>query len=98
MSLDSAIPVTCAKKQSRRVLTRIRVPLKSMPLIDMLFKRVEVDIVGPSAPLSEAEHRYILTLIDYPTRYPEAFSLQKNITETVVDALLSIYSIYSGYS
>ena len=32
------------------------VPLGSMPLIDMPFKRAAVDIVGPIAPPSEAGH------------------------------------------
>ena len=58
MSLDSAVPVMCAKEQSRRV------PLGSMPLINMPFKRVVVNIVGLIAPLSEAGHRHILTLVD----------------------------------
>ena len=52
------------------------VPLGSMPLINMPFKRVAVDIVGPIAPPSEAGHRYILTLVDYTTRYPEAVPLE----------------------
>ena len=46
-----------------------------MPLIDTLFKSVEVDIVGLIAPPSEAGHRYILTLVDYATKYPEAVPL-----------------------
>ena len=54
-----------------------------MPLIDTPFNRVVVDIVGLIAPLSEAGHRYILTLVDYATRYPEAVPLKKITTETV---------------
>ena len=54
-----------------------KVPLGSMPLINTPFKRVAVDIVGPIAPPSEAGHRYILTLVDYATRYPEAVPLKK---------------------
>ena len=69
-----------------------KVPLGSMPLIDTPFKRVAVDIVGPIAPPSEAGHRYILTLVDYATRYPEAFPLKKITTEAVAEALLDIYS------
>ena len=69
-----------------------KVPLGSMPLIDTPFKRVAVDIVGPIAPPSEAGHRYILTLVDYATRYPEAVPLKKNTTEAVAEALLDIYS------
>ena len=69
-----------------------KVPLGSMPLIDTPFKRVAVDIVGPIAPPSEAGHRYILTLVDYATRYPEAVPLKKITTEAVAVALLDIYS------
>ena len=47
-------------------------PLGSMSLISMPFKRVVVDIVGPIAPPSDARDRYILTLVDYSIRYPEA--------------------------
>ena len=53
-----------------------KVPLGFLPLINMPFKRVAVDIVGPIAPPSEAGHRYILTLVDYATRYPEAVPLK----------------------
>ena len=59
-----------------------------MPLIDTPFKRVAVDIVRPIAPLSEAGHRYILTLVDYP----EAVPLKKITTEAVAEALLNICS------
>ena len=69
-----------------------KVPLGSMPLIDTPFKRVAVDIVGPIATPSEVGHRYILTLVDYATRYPEAVPLKKITTEAVAEALLDIYS------
>ena len=69
-----------------------KVPLGSMPLITTPFKRVAVDIVGPIAPPSEAGHQYILTLVDYTTRYPEAVPLKKITTEAVAEALLDIYS------
>ena len=49
-----------------------KVPLEKMPLIDKPFKRVAIDLVGPISPPSEEGHRYILTLVDFSTRYPEA--------------------------
>ena len=61
-------------------------------MIDMPFKRVEVDIIGLIAPPSEAGHRYILTLVDNPTKYPEAVPLKKITTEAVAKTLLNIYS------
>ena len=33
-----------------------KVPLKKMPLIDKLFKRVAIDLVGPIGPPSEDGH------------------------------------------
>ena len=69
-----------------------KVPLGSMPLIDTPFNRVAVDIVGPIAPQSKVGHWYILTLVDYATRYPEAVLLKKITTEAIAEALLDIYS------
>ncbi|GFS01795.1 Gypsy retrotransposon integrase-like protein 1 [Elysia marginata] len=69
-----------------------RVPLKKVPLVDTPFKRVAMDIVGPIDPPSEAGHRFILTLVDYATRYAEAVPLRKIDTETVAEALVDIYS------
>ena len=61
-------------------------------MIDIPFKRIEVDIIGPIAPQSESGHRYILTLVDNPTKYPEAVPLKKITTEAVAKTLLDIYS------
>lgn len=43
----------------------VRAPLGRMPLIDVPFKRVAVDIIGPVHPPSDQGHKYILTLVDY---------------------------------
>ncbi|XP_025116167.1 uncharacterized protein LOC112577326 [Pomacea canaliculata] len=69
-----------------------KVPLQKMPLIDVPFKRVAVDLIGEIKPASESGHRYILTLVDYATRYPEAVPLKKIDTETVAEALIGIFS------
>ena len=63
-----------------------------MPLIDTPFKRVAVDLVGPIYPPSEQGHRYILTLVDYATRYPDAVPLKSISTEAVAEALVDMYS------
>ncbi|XP_074609412.1 uncharacterized protein LOC141863662 [Acropora palmata] len=68
-----------------------KVPLQKMPLIDMPFKWVAIDRIGPVSPSSEAGHRYILTLVDYATRYPEAVPLKNIDTETVAEALVDIF-------
>ena len=69
-----------------------KVPLEKMPLIDKPFKRVAIDLVGPISPPCEEGHRYILTLVDFWTCYPEAVPLKNIDTETVAEALLDIFS------
>ena len=69
-----------------------RVPLEKMPVIEIPFQRVAVDLVGPICPASERGHKYVLTVVDYATRYPEAVALKKIDTETVAEALVGIFS------
>ena len=69
-----------------------KAPMENIPVVDVPFKRVAVDLIGPIEPASEAGHRYILTLVDYATRYPEAVPLKRIDTETVAEALVDLYS------
>ena len=69
-----------------------KVPLSTVPLIDKPFSRIAVDIVGPILPASNRGNRYILTVVDYCTRYPEAVALKSIDTETVAEALVDIFS------
>ena len=69
-----------------------KVPLQKMPVIDEPFKRVAVDLVGPIKPVTDKGNRYILVLVDYATRYPEAVALPSIQTEVVAEALVSMYS------
>ena len=69
-----------------------KVPLRKMSLIDKPFKRVAIDLVRPISPPSEEGHRYILTLVDFATRYLEAVPLKTIDTETVAETLVNIFS------
>ena len=50
----------------------IKAALGKMPRIDDPFRRVAMDLVGPLKSSTYSKNRYILTLVDYATRYPEA--------------------------
>ena len=63
-----------------------------MPKIGTPFKRVAIDLVGEIHPPSEKGHRYILTLVDYATRYPEAVPVKDITTQTVAEALVDMFS------
>ncbi|KAF7654943.1 hypothetical protein LDENG_00063050 [Lucifuga dentata] len=51
------------------------------------MERVAVDVVGP-LPRSDRGHHYVLSAIDYFTKWPEAYALPDQEVETVVDALV----------
>ena len=63
-----------------------------MPPIDEVFKRVAVVIVGPIHPVTNKGNRYILTLVDFASRYPEAIPMASIDTERVAEAVLEIFS------
>lgn len=69
-----------------------KVPLGKVPIIETPFKRVAVDIIGPICPATSRGNRFALTLVDYATRYPEAVALKNIETETVAEAMVSMFS------
>ena len=52
-----------------------KTPLVAMPIIGEPLARVAIDLVGP-LPMSGRKHRWILTLVDCATRYPEAIPMK----------------------
>ena len=77
----------CAPKGSIR-----KAPLGKMPIIDTPFERVAVDIVGPLIPASDRGYQYVLTMVDYATRYVEAKPLKTTKTEEVVETLWEMWT------
>ncbi|XP_076462064.1 uncharacterized protein LOC143294574 [Babylonia areolata] len=69
-----------------------RVPLGTVPLVSEPFQKVGVDIVGPITPASARGNRYILVVVDYATRYPEAIALKGIDSVTVADALWQMWT------
>ena len=65
--------------------------LKPMPILDVPFRRVGIDIVGPF-PVTEKGNKWMLTVCDYATRYPEAVPLPDATANTVAHALITVFS------
>jgi len=63
-----------------------------MPIIDTPFERVAVDLVGPIFLPAERGNKYILTMMYYATRYPEAVPLKDIQAETVAETLVNMFT------
>lgn len=53
------------------------------------FQIIGIDAVGPISPISKEGNRYILTAIDYLTKWPVAVAVSNIQSETVVSFLLT---------
>ena len=68
-----------------------KAPLIPLPVFSQPFSRLAMDMVGPLLQTEEG-HRYILTVCDYGTRYPEAFPLKATTSKDVAEALVEMFS------
>ena len=61
-----------------------------VPIVGIPFMKIAIDLIGPIEPTSQRGYRWILTIVDYATRYPEAVALRNTDTEAIAEALLSL--------
>jgi len=81
---------TCADCQKGSKGNKHKAPLMPLPAVDEPFRRIAVDVVGP-VRRSKRGNKYILTLMDFATRFPEAVALRRVDAQTVADALMSVF-------
>lgn len=82
---------TCSECQKTARSIHQRVPLISIPVIEEPFRFIAMDVIGP-LERTEKGNRYILTVVDYATRYPEAVPLKNTTAETIADELIRIFA------
>ena len=68
-----------------------RAPLRPLLLLEAPFDRVGMDIIGPLQRSAQG-YRFVLVLIDYATRYPEAIPLRNISAKSVAQALFHVIS------
>ena len=81
----------CAECQMVAPRTPPRAPLIPLPIIEVPFSRIAMDIVGP-LPKSNRGHRYVLVILDYATRYPEAIPLRSASAKAVAHEIFLLAS------
>jgi hypothetical protein len=83
---------TCPQCQLvERKLVNNRAPPNPVKIVTEPFKKVAIDLIG-ELPRSKNGYKYILTLVDYATRYPEAIPLKTTQSRVVAEALVNIFS------
>ena len=83
---------TCHQCQVGNLRRTPRAPLGMPAIPTEPFAHVCVDLVGPLSPSSSEGHRYVLTLVDKATRFPDAVALRHIDSGTVSQALLGMFS------
>ena len=68
-----------------------RAPLNPVPVVFKPFKKIAIDLIG-ELPKTKTGYKYILTVIDYATRYPEAIPLKTTHSRVIAEALISVFS------
>ena len=71
-----------------------KAPIQPTDKVGRPFEKIAIDIVGPMSHISSEGHKYILTIIDTATRWPEAIPLRNVTSETICTALLDIFTRY----
>ncbi|XP_078054186.1 uncharacterized protein LOC144479416 isoform X2 [Mustelus asterias] len=66
--------------------------LRPLPTINIPFKRVSIDVVGPLPFTTNSGKRYILMMVDCASRYPDATALVSVEADIVAMALLVMFT------
>jgi transposase InsO family protein len=85
---------TCSKCQLiGKSTAKHKAPLVLPPIIGVPFERISIDIVGP-LPRTSSGKRFILTVMDHATRWPDAYALADHTAATVADTMMEYFSRY----
>ena len=79
----------CPNFQKAKPDSTTKAILQPLLVIKESLARLAKDIVGPLKS-KKKENKYIPVIMDYATKWPEAFPLRNTLTETVVERLVEV--------
>lgn len=82
---------SCPECQLTAPKPHFRSPLVPLPIIEVPFDIIAMDLVGPIVK-SARGHQYILVVLDYATSYPEAIPLRNTSSKTIAKELFKMFT------
>ncbi|KAL0147152.1 hypothetical protein M9458_057676, partial [Cirrhinus mrigala] len=92
--LDADVKVFCRACPTCQItapMTPPPSPLIPLPIIEVPFEHIGLDLVGP-LPKSARGHEHILVIVDYASRYPEEVPLRKATAKAIAQELFLLAS------
>jgi len=66
-------------------------PLMPLPVMTEPWSRIAIDIVRPLPTCTKSQNRFVLTVLDLATHYPEAIALPDHTAPQVAKALSTVF-------
>ncbi|KZS08243.1 Uncharacterized protein APZ42_027839 [Daphnia magna] len=85
---------SCLMCIKRKAVGGSKAPLHSLPLVERVWERIAMDIVGPIQE-SAKEYRYILVISDYASRFVFTVPMRNQTAQTI--AKVSVNKIFTKY-
>lgn len=83
--------LSCKICQKRNMTKPYAVPLQPKPIIGKPFERVGMDLIWP-LPRTQRGNEYVLVIVDYATRVPEAFPLKTTTTKQIAEKFIELFA------
>jgi transposase InsO family protein len=71
-----------------------RAPMVNVPVMQEVFQRVAIDVVGPLSVCEKSGNRFILTVIDLASHFPFAFPLRNHTAKDVARCLSEVFTLF----
>jgi len=88
---------SCNSCQMFKVTPQAKVPLSTVPYpVAQPFEIVAVDFIGPFSPPTRQGNKFILTVVDYTTRWAEAYATPNNDAVSFVRVMIDFITRFGA--
>ncbi len=71
-----------------------KAPMVAPPVINKPFQRISMDIIGPLRTTTKTSIRFILTIVEHATMWPEAYAIKEHTAHVVGQCFTDFVSRY----